>query len=41
MQSERENHLQVEYSNLMATRNQVLQLITEYEQSKDNDTAKA
>ena len=33
-QTERENHLQVEYSNLMMTRNNLLQLIKEYELSE-------
>ena len=37
-QTERENRLQVDYANLMSTRNSVLQLIKEYELSKENGT---
>lgn len=37
-QTERENHLQVEYSNLMMTRNSILQLIKEYEVSRKGES---
>ena len=35
-QTERENHLQVEYSELMQTRSMVLQMIKTYETDKGN-----